>query len=267
MMLDDELDKALRRAVSTGHADGIRKLMGRPGANINHKDRDGLTLLHLAARQNDATTYDLCNLLISLGADANETDPAGRTPEDLARANGRADIADFLRQNAADTALHSAARKGNTALVNLLLTKNPEMIDKTDSDDRTPLHWAVISGNIQTVDLLLRRGAAVSPRDKKNGYTPLHLAAAYARTEIVSLLLYYDASPRAKTADGHGHTAMDIARAYGSPDIVAELQKAMGRQTGTAEPQREHEASAPTPSATLRAMLRPGEPEIGAQRD
>ena len=71
------------------------------------------------------------------------------------------------------TALHNAARKGNTETVNFLLGAgaNP---DVQNNHGETPLHEAAQMGRTEAVQLLLDEGANPDARNKR-GETPLHL--------------------------------------------------------------------------------------------
>lgn len=70
------------------------------------------------------------------------------------------------------TPLSWAARRGNDAVVNLLIEKGAH-VDSKDTDDWTPLLWAAQSGNEAVVRLLLGKGADVDLKDPKYGRTPL----------------------------------------------------------------------------------------------
>ena len=78
-----------------------------------------------------------------------------------------------VRSPALGTALHIAARKGNTQTVNFLLGAgaNP---DVQNNHGETPLHEATQMGRTEAVQLLLDEGANPDARNKR-GETPLHL--------------------------------------------------------------------------------------------
>lgn len=82
--------------------------------------------------------YNLIKWIFQHGADANKKNRDGATPLELVR-EGDQDVADLLRGNAA---LLDAAKKGNLARVQRLLT--PDNINCRDTQGRnsTPLHLA-----------------------------------------------------------------------------------------------------------------------------
>jgi tankyrase len=86
--------------------------------------------------------FDLLFLLFQHGADATKKNRDCATPLDLVR-EGDSDVADLLQGN---SALLDAAKKGNLARVERLVT--PENINCRDAQGRnsTPLHLA---GRIQ----------------------------------------------------------------------------------------------------------------------
>ena len=102
------------------------------------------------------------------------------------------------------TALHNAARKGNTKTVNFLLRAgaNP---NTQNNRGETPLHEAAQMGRTETVQLLLKKGANPDAQNK-HGETPLHHVAYWSfgdphRASMVRLLLKY-ANPNLKTSEG-----------------------------------------------------------------
>lgn len=161
------------------------------------------------------------------------------------------EVADLLRGN---SALLDAAKKGNLARVQRLVT--PENINCRDSQGRnsTPLHLAAGYNNFEVAEYLLEQGADVNAQDKgglialhnassyghleiaallikfstqvnavdKWSFTPLHEAAQKSRTQLCSLLLAHGADPFMKNQEGQ--TCYDLATAE---DVKSLLQDAM----------------------------------------
>lgn len=118
------------------------------GADINSKDNQGRTALHLAAERGDALVAEY---LIFYNADIDAVDREGRTPLHLAAENGREDMVKLLG--------------GHRAKVNL-----------RDKKGQTPLHLAAEAGSANIVKyLVIERGADVYINDNK-GQSPLDLA-------------------------------------------------------------------------------------------
>ncbi len=166
----------------------------------------------------------------------------------------RALIADGADVNAADadgdTALQAAARRGDVAMVDVLLeagaTASPEAVrraiigehyevlqrlmragaDPNTScawDGRCPLTEAVRLGDIDFARELLERGAAAGPEITRLVRPPLHTAAANGDDELVRLLLEHGADPRVLW---QARTAAQIAREAGQMTTARILEEA-----------------------------------------
>jgi ankyrin repeat protein len=145
----------------------VRLLIER-GADIEAKDKDGQTVLHVAARGD----YAITALLLEHGADVNATDVHGITP------------------------LHTAILENNDDNIVKLLIAQGAVVNARDEDGYTPLHVASlgISDNSAAIQLLLAHGAIINAR-AENGYTPAHLASdrAYGNAAAIQLLLAHGA--------------------------------------------------------------------------
>ena len=141
---------------------------------INKKNAEGWTALHIAARNSNIYGSEIVKLLLENNADVNLTDKIGFT------------------------ALMLAAKYSNTEssleTVKLLLEKGAN-INLINKYGWTALMWAVqysnSSSNLETVKLLLEKGANVNLTEK-NGRTVLMMAARYSNRnglETAKLLL------------------------------------------------------------------------------
>ena len=165
------------------------------GTDVNTKDEDGRTALHLAAYNGHT---EIAKLLLANNADVNVMDAVGQTQTALhiAAWQGHPEIAKLLLANNADvnvmdavgqTPLNIAAGNGDTELVELLIAKGADVNAKTRSE-RTPLHPAAIGGHKKVVELLIAEGVDVNAQEKYDGTTPLDLAIAFEHTETANLL-------------------------------------------------------------------------------
>lgn len=148
----------LHNACSYGHYE-VTELLVKHGANVNVADLWKFTPLHEAAAKGK---YEIVKLLLQHGADPLKKNRDGATPLDLVR-EGDQDVSDLLRGNAA---LLDAAKKGNVARVQRLVTQ--ENINCRDAQGRnsTPLHLAAGYNNYEVAEYLLDNGADVNAQDK-----------------------------------------------------------------------------------------------------
>lgn len=143
-------------AMWNGDFETIRNLIAS-GADINAKDAEGKTLLHIVASQcSDQSTLDRVKFLLASGADVDAKDKLDRTP------------------------LHMAVyhRRYNDEVVRCLMRKSKAFQSGTNARDslgQTPLHIAAENGNYTMVRLLTDNGAIINVRDN-SGRTPLDLA-------------------------------------------------------------------------------------------
>lgn len=172
----------------------------------------GQSFLHEIAREGDTATAEL---LISSGADPNQSDFDGKTP------------------------LHEAAFSGHAQTVSFLLSAQAEINARTGPLGHTPLALAVAAGHRRVVQILLKAGADVQSRDLLCGATPLHIAAGNGDVLMIGILVKSGADPTAvcfkgeqpaKTAARLGHTA-----------AAKVLQKVvMGRLMSNTSPTKPH---------------------------
>ncbi|XP_076060253.1 tankyrase isoform X2 [Oratosquilla oratoria] len=202
----------LHNACSYGHYE-VTELLVKHGASVNVADLWKFTPLHEAAAKGK---YDIVKLLLKHGADVNRKNRDGHTPLDLVKDSDQ-DVADLLR---GDAALLDAAKKGNLARVQKLLT--PENINCRDSQGRnsTPLHLAAGYNNLEVAEYLLENGADVNAQDK-GGLIPLHNASSYGHLDIAALLIRYQTAVNA--TDRWGFTPLHEAAQKGRTQLCALL--------------------------------------------
>jgi ankyrin repeat protein len=124
------------------------------GIDINARDDEGITPLHLAVISTSPCAVEYVNVLLNQGADLPILTKEGKN------------------------ALHLACRARNTATVGYLLDQAADLVNQEDKEGRTPLFDACASGVVESVASLLRAGAKLGVSDKQ-GWTPLHACAEF----------------------------------------------------------------------------------------
>ncbi len=202
----------LHNACSYGHYE-VTELLVKHGASVNVSDLWKFTPLHEASAKGK---YEIVKLLLRHGADPTKKNRDGHMPIDLVK-EGDQDVLDLLR---GDSALLDAAKKGNLARVQKLLT--PENINCRDSQGRnsTPLHLAAGYNNLEVAEFLLENGADVNAQDK-GGLIPLHNASSYGHLDIAALLIRH--STVVNATDKWGFTPLHEAAQKGRTQLCALL--------------------------------------------
>ncbi|UCG33156.1 MAG: ankyrin repeat domain-containing protein [Phycisphaerales bacterium] len=124
--------------------------------------------------------------------------------------------------------IHVAAEQGDTAKVEQLLQRRPDLARAKDGEGMTPLHYAAYAGHLDTARLLIEKGADVSAA-KNNGSTPLHGASLHGKVEAVRLLL--DSGADVNLQNEAGYSPLLSAVAGGQAEVV-NLLLAKGADVG-----------------------------------
>lgn len=144
--------------------------------------------------------YEKASRLISRGADANATG-----------------FLDF----SGTTALIIAAKRGDTRMVDLLLT-NKANVNMTDKYGDSPLSSAIEGRHSTIVETLIAHGADVNGTQRPWA-TPLMNAILLGDTKIVKILLDHGADVNKR--DPIGRTALEQAKGHNRPEIEKLLVK------------------------------------------
>lgn len=234
-------------AMSYAQYDLMMDLVRRSPEQLNVKDAQGWTALHLAAMNAWATASEI---LVTNGAAL-----------DIKLKNG-------------DTALHVAVSRNNHQMAGLIL-RHGAPVDATNNLGRTPLFAAVAGPPLEvplTVLLLefkanpnvtdrlgstplmvateacrpgpmlalLRAGANPNVREPVSGMSLLQMAAVRCPGEIVEMLVTNRAD--LQTVDAQGNTVLDLAQQAGRQEIVSLLTR-HGAKTAPPKPVSDAERS------------------------
>jgi len=170
---------------------------------------------------------EVAELLLAKGADINAKNNNGVTPLHLAISNRRPDLADFLRQHGGQDAapghtppggIYAAAMSGNVEQVKALLQANPELVSSKDENGRTALHWAAMFNQVAVAEALLAGKADINAKDN-HGLTPLH---EVSKKEMADFLLANKAEIEAKNEEGR--TPLHAAAAHGKPGMTGVVE-------------------------------------------
>lgn len=176
-------------AANNNQTEQVIDLLNR-GLDVNTADRDGTTLLGIAARMGN---LDLVDYLLKSRASMIKRNRYGDTPILLATSQGHPKVV--------------------TRLLDFGAELNPQ-------SGWAPLHYAILTGKEDLVRLLLSKGAKTELR-APNGRTAVMLAAMTGHSGISGLLLQVGADLSAKDFDGK--TSSTIADEKGFKELSALL--------------------------------------------
>ncbi|XP_025891202.1 ankyrin repeat domain-containing protein 29 isoform X2 [Nothoprocta perdicaria] len=128
----------------------------------------------------------------------------------------------FKKETPLANAAFWAARKGNLALLQLLLNSGRVDVDCKDSLGTTALMVASYYGHIDCVRELVLQGADINLQ-RESGATSLFFAAQQGHNDVVKFLFEFGASTEFRNKDGG--TALLAACQYGHAKVVETLLK------------------------------------------
>jgi ankyrin repeat protein len=139
----------------------------------------------------------VAEMLLKMGADANELETDGARPLYHAALHSDPAIVQLLLAKGADPALrskagtlpiHDAAMGKDARVIRLLVDKGADVSALTlDAQAQTPLHIAASFGRLEVIEALLALGAPLDVKDRK-GRTPLDVAVLNQQDAAASLL-------------------------------------------------------------------------------
>ncbi|CAG2101522.1 unnamed protein product [Medioppia subpectinata] len=196
----------------------VLELLLKHSAKVNILDGLGQTALHRCAREDNVSA---AQILLSYGADTTIVSLQGYTAEQLAKDNVQKLLANHRLTSTGDTEykLLEASKAGELDVVKAILKSYPHLVNCRDLDGRlsTPIHFAAGYNRVNVVEFLLSRNADVSAKDK-GGLAPLHNACSYGHLEVAELLIKHKANVNA--TDLWKFTPLHEASAKGKIDIV-----------------------------------------------
>ncbi len=184
------------------------ELLLQHSADINGRNRDDNTALHLAVFLGRAETAEL---LLKSGADVNAKNDDGATPVDLLQVPW--EMTRLLTRPMGIELEQAQVEAGKTKIRKMFDVRGT--FDDADTSPAQSLSEAAFTGDIAAMKQALARGADPNTKDPQSGGTLLATAALMGHTEIVALLLEHGADINAKSRDGGTplHAAAFLGRA------------------------------------------------------
>ncbi|XP_046552936.1 ankyrin repeat domain-containing protein 17-like [Haliotis rubra] len=211
-------------AAKHGHRDVV-ELLVKEGADVTQVDDIGENTLHWACVGGDLETV---KLVLSLNiVDINRRGWRSRTPVMVAARYGPRKLVELLVtkganvslvDNVNDNILHYACRGGDMEMVKLVLSLNVVGINSRGQNSVTPVIVAARWKHRDIVELLVTEGADVSLVDDSHSNI-LHWACLAGDLETVKLVLSLHVADINARSD-YGHTALELARFWGHPQVV-----------------------------------------------
>ena len=182
--------------------------------------------------------WDILESFLTLGVDANFSDPNGYTAMHLAAFSGCLTSVNFLLSRDVDvnhhskcfTPLHFAAFGNSTDTAKMLINNGAKVINGNNNNvtkqsaDESLLHCAVRSNAIECLRLFIEEGCDVNQL-RSNGTNAIHLAADLGHAQCLELLLNApNADPNIRICVREKEsTALHLAADDGNTECVALL--------------------------------------------
>ncbi|XP_057341018.1 rabankyrin-5 [Microplitis mediator] len=203
----------------------------KPGPNGEGGDeaRDNCTPLHLCCQWG---LEQVVQTLVEHGANVNARDAEGKTPIHIAIQNQHAEIISLLlchpsldlslRDKKGLSPFATALTVRNNKAAQAILEKLPSAAEQFDNKGRNFLHMAIQKGDMESILFLLSIQVDVNSRVQDVTQTPpLHLAVASGNEMLVRSLIL--AGAKINDTDAHRNTALHAAAKAGHAAVVSAL--------------------------------------------
>lgn len=222
------------------------KMLTQTGANVNVKDRSGLTPLMLSIHLNAG--YDMVKMILNAGANPNIKDAYGLTAlvHEIRKSECDLRIIEALLKEGADVNIRSASgmtplmyaldRTGGDLQIVQLLINHGVDIHAKDNSGRNAFLYAVKTGNLTIIRRLIHIGARVNTVDNQGQNALIIAVNQRVSPEVMDFLLSCDIT--LDHQDQEGWSALMYAAKLKSRDIIKLLLKAgadVDRQNGAGE--------------------------------
>lgn len=184
----------------------------------------------------------ILHLLLSFGADANDTGAEEQTALHWACVRGDLHSISILISNGASptiadmhgfTPAHVLAQWNHPLELHALKHDFGADIDLPDHKNRSPLTWAAYKHHSNCVKVLMLHKAQLF-RPDTDGCTALHWACISGSADVALMLTRAAREPLVALQDGHGHDCMQLARKIGNDGIAMRLSSEVKQQRARA---------------------------------
>ncbi|KAI8955496.1 ankyrin unc44 [Xylaria longipes] len=216
----------LHKASEGGYIECASALL-QAGADVNDTTPLGETCLYIAAKEGH---FSFVDWVIDAGAQVDHVTNGGWTALQIASYHGKSDVVrvllnhhanlEHLERKTGRTALHMAAERNHTAIIDMLVNAGAP-VEAATNKGSTPLYTASFWGSTEAVRTLLKHNVRVEARNVSK-WTPLNTASREGHTEIVKWLLQSSASLEAREDKNH-FTPLHHAAIAGHAVIVGML--------------------------------------------
>ncbi|KAG5541550.1 hypothetical protein RHGRI_021402 [Rhododendron griersonianum] len=128
-----------------------------------------------------------------------------------------------------DTPLHVAALLGHLDFAKSLLTRNPDLAGKLNSDGSTPLHLASAKGYAEIVRELVSVNPDVGFVLDRDGRSPFHLACIKGRVGVLTELLRVNPELAWAVTGGGGESCLHLCVKYNRLEALKVVVEGFGK--------------------------------------
>ena len=228
-------------AALNGKLAECKKLVGE-GASPNYQNLDALatTPLMVAAGNPNKSAYAIAKyLLTECSADPNKQSVQGKSAMHSAARLGNTELVRLLLRNGGDPSIaskvhgnmpaHLAASHGKMeTLISFFSAGKRLPINLTNAAGNTCLHCAAEGGHTKTVEVLLEYGALPNLRNQTKS-TPLQTAVQHNHVGPALLLMKRSDEQATNNQDHHGKTALHYAAVNNNLRLVNLILKNNGK--------------------------------------
>lgn len=198
------------RAAQYGQVATMEKMLEKSQADLECKDTDLNTALHVAALHGQG---EIVKLLLRRGANTKAENLLKEIPADLAKTPELRELIKYFKEASTSQTSHpllQACWKGKKRETRTWLQSGANINNIRDSQDNTGLHYCAIWNRSELAEVLLKEGDADVNYANIMGNTALHEACRFSSPETVKILLRYGAEYKQTNKNGDNPIVLSI---------------------------------------------------------